>query len=148
MSEKKAVIIETDDQTGKKDRDAVTGAKRDSKSRKLVVSRKEWEDFLDYYVEELEKEGKFELAARLCGEEYKPTFGERVKHTAVKLKSATVTVLLAAATPLAIILIWEGIRLIVPKARQLPGFIKYLEEDDVKKLGPGNKVVRLAAGSR
>jgi hypothetical protein len=137
--DKKSVVIEMN---GNEARDGVTGEPVTPKQM-IQIPREEWDRFIEEVAKDLESEGKFALAAKLRGKQYNPTFGERVKHTAVRMKSATVTVLLAAVTPVALILLWEGIRFIIPSARQLPGFIKYEQE----KLVSG-KVVRLSAGSR
>lgn len=124
------------------DVEATTGnpAKPKSPAGTFTVTRKEWNSFLEEQASDLEKDGEFAKAARLRGKSYQPTFTEAAIHTAMKIKSATVKVLIAAATPVALILVWEGIRFIIPRARTLPGFIKYKPA-----LGSPDKVVRLAA---
>lgn len=88
----------------------------------------------------LEEDGKFAQAARVRGQSYAPDFSTKAVHTLIQMKNATITVLLAAATPLALILVWEGIRLVIPRARTLPGFIKY-KAPEMKDVKP----VRLSA---
>lgn len=123
------------------DVEATTGTEVKKKPEgSFVVTRKEWSKFTEELATDLEKDGEFAKAARLRGKSYQPTLTEAAIHTAMKIKSATVKVLIAAATPVALILVWEGIRFIIPRARTLPGFIKYKPA-----LGSPDKVVRLAA---
>lgn len=137
---KAGIHIDTDDESGQSDKDSVTGEPVKTAGT-WTLPKEDWEKYLKNEAERLRKEGKFDQACRLEGKEYNPEFGEWAKHTAVKMKNATVTVLLAAVTPLFIVALWEGIRLVIPKARSLPGLIKYKPKlEDVSK-----KVVRLSA---
>lgn len=129
---------------GPKVKDAQTGeeVKEPQPGFHGFVASKEWKDFIEDTAKYHEGIGEFRRAAQLRGKKYDPEFGTAFKHNMTSVKTETVRVLVAAIIPVGMVLMWEGLRLVWPRARKWPGLFKYKPPEQLSSSG---RVVRLSA---
>lgn len=117
-------------------RDSITGIPvipSGAKQVEMALSEVRW--LREAEAQFWEEKGEFDYAAKLRGKENKPTFGERMIQTGVKLKEAAITVTMVVVP--GAILIWAGeqfLRLVSPYLRErLPAWGIHYEEETTSR---------------